>query len=86
MNKPTGSRGFVSRRVWTATSTMDAQRSLFGAQQRWLELELAREINQVNLFKALGVAGHQGRRQSWAVLRKSHAVGLGGSCVSPGRA
>jgi multidrug efflux system outer membrane protein len=35
-------------------STMDAQRSLFGAQQRWLELELAREINQVNLFKALG--------------------------------
>ncbi len=35
-------------------STMDAQRSLFGAQQQWLQLELAREINQVNLYKALG--------------------------------
>jgi multidrug efflux system outer membrane protein len=35
-------------------STMDAQRSLFTAQQQLLELELAREVNQVNLYKALG--------------------------------
>lgn len=35
-------------------STMDAQRSLFTAQQQWYEMELAREINQVNLYKALG--------------------------------
>ncbi|MGV8919230.1 MAG: efflux transporter outer membrane subunit [Pseudomonas sp.] len=35
-------------------STMDAQRSLFVAQQRWYEIELAREVNQVNLYKALG--------------------------------
>ena len=35
-------------------STMDAQRSLFEAQQRWAQLELAREINQVTLYKALG--------------------------------
>ncbi|MDE1165160.1 MAG: efflux transporter outer membrane subunit [Pseudomonas sp.] len=35
-------------------STMDAQRSLFSAQQQWLTLELAREVNQVNLYKALG--------------------------------
>jgi multidrug efflux system outer membrane protein len=35
-------------------STMDAQRSLFSAQQEWLNLELAREVNQVNLYKALG--------------------------------
>jgi multidrug efflux system outer membrane protein len=35
-------------------STMDAQRSLFTAQQQLLEMELAREVNQVNLYKALG--------------------------------
>ncbi|MFJ3484302.1 efflux transporter outer membrane subunit [Pseudomonas sp. NPDC090202] len=35
-------------------STMDAQRSLFAAQQEWLNLELAREVNQINLYKALG--------------------------------
>ncbi|MPQ66332.1 MULTISPECIES: efflux transporter outer membrane subunit [unclassified Pseudomonas] len=35
-------------------STMDAHRSLFEAQQKWSQLELAREINQVNLYKALG--------------------------------
>ncbi|MFK3795324.1 efflux transporter outer membrane subunit [Pseudomonas sp. NPDC088444] len=35
-------------------STMDAQRSLFAAQQEWLNLELAREVNQVTLYKALG--------------------------------
>jgi multidrug efflux system outer membrane protein len=35
-------------------STMDAQRSLFAAQQEYLNLELAREVNQIDLYKALG--------------------------------
>jgi len=35
-------------------STMDAQRSLFDAQQKLTQMELAREINQVDLYKALG--------------------------------
>ncbi|MDZ3991822.1 efflux transporter outer membrane subunit [Pseudomonas sp. Teo4] len=47
-------------------STMDAQRSLFGAQQQWLDLELAREINQVNLYKALG--------GGWEAPRAEHAA------------
>jgi len=33
---------------------LDAQRSLYGARQRYLALQLSQLINQVNLYKALG--------------------------------
>lgn len=57
-------------------STMDAQRSLFEAQQKWSQMELAREINQVSLYKALGGGWSQS-------LKVAGTTGAGPQRLSP---
>ncbi|WP_158543246.1 efflux transporter outer membrane subunit [Dyella psychrodurans] len=52
-------------------STEDAQRSLYGAQQQLVSLELAQAVNQVNLYKALGGGWRQAPAANTAGLAKA---------------
>ena len=44
----------ISRAFWFYIEVLDAERSLFATQQTILDLTYSRQVNEINLFTALG--------------------------------